>query len=118
MKKEAGNIGDFLATGLCLLAMTAVMAAYLGSAGLIQKKTQISQIARKYILRMETRGMLTQEDREALCRELEAAGATQIDLEGTTLWQVGYGEPVLLQIRGELEESYEFTEKRASTGKH
>ena len=36
MKKTAGNIGEFLSTGLCLLAMTAVMVAYLGSAGLIQ----------------------------------------------------------------------------------
>ena len=74
MKKTAGNIGEFLSTGLCLLAMTAVMVAYLGSAGLIQKKTEISQIARKYILRMETRGMLADEDREALYRELDFLG--------------------------------------------
>lgn len=118
MKKTEGNIGEFLSTGLCLLAMTAVMTAYLGSAGLIQKKTEISQIARKYILRMETRGMLADEDREALYRELEAAGATQVRLEGTTFWEVGYGEPISLQIRGKLENVYEFTEKRVSTAKH
>ena len=62
--------------------------------------------------------MLADEDREALYRELEEAGATQIQLEGTTLWQVNYGEPISLQIRGKLENVYEFTEKRVSTAKH
>lgn len=107
-----------MAAGLCLLAMTAVMVAYLGCVRLIQQKTQISQIARKYILRMETVGMLTDADRNALCSELEAAGATQIQLEGTTVWQVNYGEPITLQIQGKLENKHEFTEKRVSTAKH
>lgn len=118
MKKQRGSIGDFLSTGLCLLAMTAVMVVYLGCAGLIQTKTQISQIARKYILRMETMGMLTDEDRSALFGELEAAGVTQIQLEGTTLWQVSYGEPIQLQIQGRMGDRYDFTEKRVSTAKH
>lgn len=107
-----------MAAGLCLLAMTAVMVAYLGCAGLIQQKMQISQIARKYILRMETMGMLTDADRIELYSELEGLGVTQIRLEGTTAWQVGYGEAITLQIQGELENGYEFTEKRVSTAKH
>lgn len=118
MKKRKGNIGDFMSAGLCLLALTAVMVAYMGSARLIQKKTEVNQIARKYILRMETMGMLTDADRTALYKELEAAGVTQIRLDGTTLWQVHYGEPIQLQIRGKLENRYEFTEKRVSTAKH
>lgn len=118
MKKEEGNIGEFMAAGLCLLAMTAVMMAYLGCARLVQQKTQVSQIARKYILRMETVGMLTDEDRAALSSELEAAGVTMIRLEGSTVWQVNYGEPITLQIQGMMEERYEFTEKRVSTAKH
>lgn len=118
MKKEAGNVGDLMATGLCILAMTVVMMAYLGNARLIQQKTAVGQIARKYILRMETVGALSDADRIALCGELEAAGVTQLNLEGTTIWQVNYGEPIILQIRGKLENEYEFTEKRVSTAKH
>lgn len=118
MKKEEGNIGDLIATGFCLLAMTVVMMTYLYNAGLIQQKAEVSQIARKYILRMETVGMLTDADSLALYEELEAAGISQIRLTGTTTWQVEYGEPIILQIRGRLKNGYEFTEKRVSTAKH
>lgn len=118
MKCRKGSIGDLMTSGLCLLAMTVVMLTYLNSAVLIRQKTEISQIARKYILRMETVGMLTEEDRIALCRELEEAGATGIRLDGTTLWQVNYGEPIILEIGGRLNNKYEFTEKRVSTAKH
>lgn len=118
MKKEKGNVGDLMAAGLCILAMTVVMMAYLENARLIQQKMAISQIARKYILRMETVGTLGDADRIALSGELEAAGVTQLSLEGTTIWQVYYGEPVVLQIWGKLGNEYEFTEKRVSTAKH
>lgn len=118
MKKEKGNVGDLMAVGLCILAMTVVMMAYLENARLIQQKTAISQIARKYILRMETLGTLGEGDRIALCGELEEAGVKQLSLEGTTFWQVGYGEEVVLRICGKLENKYEFTEKKVSTAKH
>lgn len=118
MRKRKGSVGELAATGICLLAMTVVMLAYIGNAGLIQQKTMVSQIARKYILRMETVGMLSDQDRTALCGELEAAGITGLRLDGTTLWQVDYGEPIVLQIWGRLENGFEFTEKRVSTAKH
>jgi len=118
MKKKKGNVGELAATGICLLAMTVVMLSYLSNAGLIQQKTEVSQIARKYILRMETVGMLTDADRAALYGELGAAGITDLRLDGTTLWQVNYGDPIVLQIQGKLENGYEFTEKRVSTAKH
>ena len=118
MKREEGSIGDLMAAGLCMLAMTVVMLSYLESARMIQQKTAAGQIARKYILRMETVGTLTDADRAALWGELEAAGITGITLDGTTTWQVDYGEPVALQIQGTLGSGYEFTEKRVSTAKH
>ena len=118
MNRERGNIGDLMVSGICLLAMTVVMLAYLDSAGLIHQKTQVSQIARKYILRMETVGMLTEADRTALSSELEAVGVTEMRFDGTTVLQVDYGEPIILQIQGKLGNGYEFTEKRMSTAKH
>lgn len=118
MIKEKGNIGDLLATGFCILAMTAIMFTYLDSVSLIEQKMEVSQIARKYILRMETVGMLTDEDRTELCAELAAAGVTGLRLDGTTFAQAGYGEPIILQLQGNLKEDYAFTEKRVSTAKH
>lgn len=118
MIKEKGNIGDLLATGFCILAMTAVMFTYMDSVSLIEQKMEVSQIARKYILRMETVGMLTDEDRTELCAELAAVGVTGLRLDGTTFAQAGYGEPIILQLQGNLKEGYAFTEKRVSTAKH
>lgn len=118
MKKCRGNIGDLLTVGICVLAMTVVMMSYMENVSLIQQKAQVNQIARRYILRMETVGYLNTSDRVLLCRELEEAGVTELELEGTTLREVNYGELITLRIRGRLEGAYEFEEKRVSTAKH
>ncbi len=105
-------------TGICILAMTVVMLSYMESVELIHQKTEIGQLARKYILRMETVGYLTSADRTALCQELNGMGVTEINLEGTTLHEVNYGTQIILQINGKLEGKYVFEEKRASTAKN
>ena len=118
MKKEKGTVADLMAAGLCMLAMTMVILSYMGNARLIGQKEQVSQIARKYILRMETQGVLTDADRISLIMELELAGVTDLRLDGTTMAPVGYGEQVVLMIQGKLEDEYEFEEKKVSTAKH
>ena len=118
MKKESGTIGDLIAIAMCMLAMTILMTHYMGSVRIIQQKMEVSQIARKYILRMETMGRLTEEDRELLCKELTDVGVEALQLEGTTTCQVTYGEEVVLLIQGELGNGYDFTEKRVSTAKY
>ena len=91
MKKEKGTVADLMAAGLCMLAMTVVILSYMGNVGLIRQKEQVSQIARKYILIMETQGALTDSDRTALVMELELVGVTDLQLDGTTVAPVGYG---------------------------
>ncbi len=118
MRTQKGNVSDIMTTGLCILAMTAVMLAYMNSASLIHQKTEVSQLARKYILRMETVGYLTARDCVTLCQELDAVGVTEIDLGTTTLHQVSYGAPITLQISGKLKGEYAFEEKRVSTAKN
>lgn len=116
MKKDEGNIGDMLAVCICMLALTTLMLSYMGSAGLVFQKTTVGQLARKYILRMETVGGLTEEDKVTLLQELEQMGLAEIVVEGTE--DAGYGEPVELLIRGKLEEKYEVEERRMSTAKN
>ena len=118
MKKENGTVADLMAAGLCMLAMMAVILSYMGNVRMIDQREQVSQIARKYILKMETQGVLTDADRTALTAELELAGVTDLRLDGTTLAPVTYGEPVVLIIRGKLGDGYEFEEKKVSTAKH
>lgn len=118
MKKEAGNVGDFMAACICMLMMSALLLSYMDSIRLIDRKTEINQIARKYILKMETVGMLTEPDKSALLEELAAAGASEVRLEGTTVHRVGYGNAIVLHISGKLGGTYEFDEKRVSTAKY
>lgn len=99
-KKSKGNILDFLTVGIVVLGISIIVLASFESMGLMVNKLEISQIARKYILLMETKGCLTESDKAALTAELESAGLHQVELIGTTLEPVAYGEEILLCIRG------------------
>lgn len=118
MKKEEGNIGDFIAVFMVLLAMTVVMLSYMDAMGVVQDKMKVSQLARQSILEMETVGYLTHSSEEILLENLALLGVTDIDLQGTTMEQVGYGEPIAIQIQGKIKGSYEFQENRVSTAKN
>lgn len=107
-----------MSAGICMLAMTVLMLSYMDNVWLIHQKTEVSQIARQYILKMETVGYLTEEDRIRLSQELSGAGVTQLELEGTTMWPVEYGDIITLEIKGKLEGEYDFEERRISTAKH
>lgn len=115
---QEGSIGDLLSVGLCILTMLALMTAFMDCAGLVHKKTMISQTARSYILKMETEGYLSQAHEEELRRSLAAEGMTDIDLTGTTKEQMGYGSEIVLRIRGKIGDGHVVEEKRVSTAKN
>lgn len=118
MKTDRGNVANIMVTGIFILAMLTIMLAFFDDVQLIRQKSEISQLARSYILRMETTGGLLTEDRDALLVELSEQGITEIDLSGTTLGEADYGERIVLQIRGRLEGKYAFEERRVSTAKN
>lgn len=101
--KQEGSILDFLSVCICILAMSIVLTAYLSCTDLLNRKGQISQVARCYILRMETVGCLTEGDRNAMLAELQTIGLQGIDLTGSTTAPVEYGDAVVLRIRGNLQ---------------
>ena len=101
-KKRNGSVVDMLTAGICVVAMTVLMTSYLGSIQLLDKKEEISQTARKYILRMETVGYLTGADMALMEEELLRLGAKELDFTGSTISPVSYGSPILLVIRGKL----------------
>ena len=118
MHKSRGTIGDIMLTGVCILAMLVMMVSCFESVELLNQKAAVGQLARKYILQMETQGFLSGEARAALSVELAALGVTEINYEGTTCNTVSYGEPVALVIKGKLKGEYLFVEKRVSTAKN
>lgn len=107
-----------MGTLLILLAMTVAMLSYMDVVGLVQDKMEISQLARRYILEMETVGCLDGAQEASLRENLERLDVTEVDLEGTTLTPAGYSEPIAIEIRGKIKGVYEFQEKRVSTSKN
>ena len=107
-----------MAVCICMLMMSILVFTYLDSIQVISEKEEVSSIARKYILRMETVGSLTEADRVTLMQELENAGVTDISLQGTSMAPVPYGGTIVLKVRGKLKESIDFEETKVSTAKY
>ena len=94
---------DFMTIGITILAMAIVWMAYLGMAELLMTKIEVSQVARKYLLRMETVGYLEEADRTELVKELSQLGVSKVNLSGTTMQPVPYGEPIYLKVHGTMQ---------------
>lgn len=56
--KQPGNIGELMTMFMCVLALTVVMLNYLQNVQLLQAKENVGQLARAYLLKMETVGYL------------------------------------------------------------
>ena len=118
MKKRKGNVGNLMITGITVLAMMVLLLAYMDKVELINQKAEVSQLARRYILKMETVGYLKPQDSAMLREELETLGVTEINFAGSTMGEVDYGDWITLQICGKLRGEYAFEETRVSTAKN
>ncbi|MBQ8822991.1 MAG: hypothetical protein IJZ82_10135 [Lachnospiraceae bacterium] len=100
LRKSKGSLLDFMTVCISLLAMVLVVMVYLNLSELMLTKLEVSQVTRKYILRMETKGYLDEGDKSALLSELASLGMREIELGGSTLSPVGYGENICLSVKG------------------
>ena len=131
-KKSRASLIDFTSVLLAVLAMVVIICAFFQISELLIVRMDISQTSRKYMLRMETRGYLEEVDRSSLEQELTALGLSDIDLSGTTLSPVAYGDVIVLHVKGRItgrsinggwplgwvEREYDVEEKRMSTAKN
>lgn len=99
-RKSKGNVMDLVTIGITILAMSIVVMAYLECTGLLMKKLEISQLSRRYILKMETEGYLDEQSKQSLLQELQALGVQSVDISGTTMQPVSYGDTIMLKIKG------------------
>lgn len=133
-KKSPANVMNLVTIGMAILAISIVVMVYLQCTELILLKLEVSQVSRKYILKMETEGYLTPENQNNLLWELKELGVKNIELSGTTLNPVAYGDTIVLRIKGNIQANMikqdgvwngetdvrllELEEKRMSTAKN
>ena len=99
-RKDKGILDQFLPAIVVIVLLAVLWTGSMISASNIDRSSDIQQVARTYLLRMETDGCLTEENRNLLIAELEALDMEQIDLTGTSFTNVGYGNRIRLVIRG------------------
>lgn len=98
MKKRKGNIVDILPSIVMILAAVLLVGAFINLYGVLTVNEEVKQLSRKYMLTMETMGYLDGPHRTKLEQELSALHVTDIDLNGSTLSDAGYGNTIILNI--------------------
>ena len=99
-RKDKGILDQFLPAIIVIVLLAVLWTGSMISASNIDRSTDIQQVARTYLLKMETDGYLTEENRNLLLSDLAALDMERIDLTGTTFSDVGYGNRIDLVIRG------------------
>ena len=99
-RKDKGILDQFLPAIIVIVLLAVLWTGSMISASNIDRSSDIQQVARTYLLKMETDGYLTEENRNLLLSDLAALDMERIDLTGTTFSDVGYGNRIDLVIRG------------------
>lgn len=87
-KKEPGNssLMDFLAMFIMIIFIAITVIFFGNIVEFIDKKNDVDNLAREYILKMESTAGLTDVDYACLVAELNNLGITDFDLGGTTFY--------------------------------
>ena len=101
-KKDKGMLDQFLPAIVVIVLLAVLWTGSMITASNINRSNDIQQVARTYLLQMETDGYLTEENKGLLLNDLAALDMININLTGTSFTDVGYGNQVRLVIRGKV----------------
>ena len=96
--KKEGSMMKMLPVLLSVVTLAMLSIIYLNNMQTMELKERTEQMAREYILRMETKGYLSEEEKNIMILELQEWGCKNISLSGSTFINAGYGNPVQLCI--------------------
>lgn len=99
LKKNKGTVDEIIIPLFFLFALFVVVIGTLNFVVPIVKYINANQVARTYILKIESNGYLTEENTDQLKTKLTNLGFTNIDLTGTTFSPVSNGDDVFLNIK-------------------
>lgn len=69
---------------------------------ILRTREKMNQVARAYLLEMETVGYLTSERAQTMRTSLQECGLQDISLSGTTLNPVSYGNRIQIEVTGKM----------------
>lgn len=96
--KKDGSVNTVAMSLFAILVVSFVAVYFISNIVPIKKSTDGEAIARKYMLKMEQNGYLTSDNEAAMEKEFGNMGINNINITGTTLSQVNYGDDVNLCI--------------------
>lgn len=100
--RKGKGISDFITTLVCLGVIFAFLMLMVYSYGNILRENNVRRVHRKYLLSMEREGCLTSTYETALRSELAQYGVTNVNLNGTSMTPVGYGQTITLHIECDM----------------
>ncbi len=101
-KKDKGMLDQILPTIMIIVFIAVLWTGSVFCASAIDKSSEIKELARTYLLKMETDGYLTEENKNSLLAELALLEVSEVDLSGTTITDAGYGNLIRLHIKGNV----------------
>lgn len=104
-KRKASVIENTLVMFINLVLVCAFLVIIFGAFSGISNKWGMRQVAREYMMIMETEGYLKPADQVALKAELESYGLYNISFSGTTTSEVNYGDRIYLCISGTYDDN-------------
>lgn len=104
-KRKASVLENTLVMFVNLILVCAFLVIVFGAFSGVSDKWGMRQVAREYMLIMETEGYLNATDQATLKAELESYGLYNINFSGTTTREVDYGKRIYLCISGTYDDN-------------
>lgn len=99
LKKDKGGIDNYLFIPIMITAVVILLLSVIPIFSLLSDKSEIDQIGRTYLLKMESDGYLSSDMKSQLIDDLKSIkNVKNIDILDTTETRVGYGQKVYLKF--------------------
>lgn len=106
MKKDNGSVIHMFSIVLSAIFIGLLLIIYAGLSSNINRRNEVDLVARKYLLKMEIEGGLTNEMKDDLQKDLKKFGIKNLDFTGTTMVNStspsNYGTVITLKFKGDM----------------
>lgn len=106
MEKDNGSVIHMFSIVLSAIFIGLLLLIYAGLSSNINRRNEVDLVARKYLLKMEIEGGLTNEMKDDLQKDLRKFGIKNLDFTGTTMVNntspSNYGTVITLKFKGDM----------------